>query len=77
MAEHWRCAQGDEVDGDRFPDSDEEVVVEVVCHHCGKPLCQRHRKLNIDEGFSRKGQERRPESVHCGACQGLPGHRLL
>jgi hypothetical protein len=80
VADRWKCGQCDEVEGRQFPDSDEVVKVDVVCHHCGKPLCQRHRRLRIDEGFSRKRwrrRERRPHSVHCTTCQDLPGHRLL
>jgi hypothetical protein len=77
VADRWKCGHCGEVDGREFPESDEIVKVDVVCHHCGKPLCQRHQRLRIDEGFSRRRRERRPQSVHCIACQNLPGHRLF
>lgn len=31
---------------------DGEVVVTARCHHCGKPLCQEHRILILDDAFS-------------------------
>jgi hypothetical protein len=77
VADHWRCGQCDEAEGGTFQDSDEDVKVDAVCHHCGKPLCQRHRRLRIDEGFSRTPRARRPDSVHCTTCQYLPGHVLF
>lgn len=29
-----------------------DVKIEVRCHHCGKPLCPRHRILILDDLFS-------------------------
>ena len=76
MADRWKCGQCDEVDGRTFRESDELVEVDVVCHHCGKPLCQRHRRFRVDDGFSRS-RVPRPRSAHCTSCQDLPGHRLF
>lgn len=28
------------------------VKIDVICHHCGKPLCQRHRVLIADDAFA-------------------------
>lgn len=33
-------------------EKEQEVKIEVRCHHCGKPLCQRHRILIADDVFS-------------------------
>ncbi|MDJ0729256.1 MAG: hypothetical protein QNJ33_04610 [Crocosphaera sp.] len=31
---------------------EDEVKVVAMCHHCGKPLCQQHRFLIVDDAFS-------------------------
>ncbi len=31
---------------------EQKVKIEVRCHHCGKPLCQKHRILIADDAFS-------------------------
>lgn len=31
---------------------EQEVKIDVRCHHCGKPLCQKHRILLADDAFS-------------------------
>jgi hypothetical protein len=31
---------------------EENVKIEARCHHCGKPLCQKHRILVADDAFS-------------------------
>ena len=37
-----------------FKGEEKEIKVEVSvrCHHCGKPLCQKHRILILDNAFS-------------------------
>lgn len=76
MADGWMCGHCERVeDGkERIEGTDELLVVDAVCHHCGKPLCQEHQRRRIDEGFSYERREGRPESVHCNTCQLLPGH---
>ena len=40
------CGECGAVHGSR-----DSVTVEVVCHHCGKPLCNKHRMRIIDDAF--------------------------
>jgi hypothetical protein len=44
------------------------VFIDVVCHHCGRPLCGEHAERLFDEAFGgfRAGQE--ALSDHCSAC---------
>ncbi|MSP13280.1 MAG: DUF1294 domain-containing protein [Chloroflexi bacterium] len=65
----WICAECGREDGKY------DFIVEVVCHHCGKLLCQKHRILIIDVAFS--GQSAYSEKAgapgqtayHCKECQ--------
>lgn len=52
------------------------VNVIAMCHHCGKPLCQQHRILILDDAFSVDEQEIRtllpswwPQSIELKANQ--------
>lgn len=41
-----------------------EGNIEVVCHHCGKPLCKDHLRVVRDKAFSSFA-----EAYHCEACK--------
>lgn len=42
-------------------------IVRLVCHHCGKPLCDEHRQLvRNDPAFSQFGSS---TAVHCEDCR--------
>ena len=43
----WECGECRATEGGK----QEGVRVDVVCHHCGKPLCQKHRILIVDDAF--------------------------
>jgi hypothetical protein len=51
----WLCAE-----------CDTELV--VVCHHCGKALCRRHRFLVDDDAFHHKA-EIPVYAAHCRDCR--------
>ncbi|MGW3996089.1 hypothetical protein [Amycolatopsis sp. NPDC004772] len=43
----WKCS-----DCDAEEDSAGKVVVDAVCHHCGKPLCRLHQQAVLDDAFA-------------------------
>lgn len=54
----WECADCGEKEqpGNKIP----------VCHHCGKPVCKRHREVIVDDAFSDgSGPETSRVAVHC------------
>lgn len=53
----WECA---ECNADK---------IEVVCHHCGKPLCGRDRILLEDDAFSDREGPVSSRAFHCGDCK--------
>lgn len=59
----WECAECRAVESD-------DVRVEVVCHHCGKPLCQDHRVAIADPAFHAERPDPRI-AYHCAACKKL------
>jgi hypothetical protein len=59
----WECGYCGSVEGI------DGVMIEAVCHHCGKPLCRLHRLEFLDEVF---GQEPGPlgsHAYHCSDCK--------
>lgn len=44
------------------------VVIDAVCHHCGKPLCQHHRIAVADPAFAGTRWSQ-PSAYHCAACK--------
>lgn len=44
-----------------------ETVTSVVCHHCGRPLCDRCRVEWPDTAFP--GQQGIASAYHCRACR--------
>ncbi|MBI3941459.1 MAG: DUF1294 domain-containing protein [Chloroflexi bacterium] len=65
----WTCGECGREDG-RY-----DFKVEVVCHHCGKLLCQKHRILIIDGAFSGKDSNSAKAGApgqtayHCKECK--------
>ena len=49
-------------------DGKDGKVIDVVCHHGGKPLCQEHRVLILDEEFANQGAPVPRTAYHCPAC---------
>ncbi|ALG08421.1 hypothetical protein [Kibdelosporangium phytohabitans] len=63
----WKCGECNAREN-----KDEDVVVDAVCHHCGKPLCRKdQRTVAVDEAFADTefdtGGSR--EAVHCDTCR--------
>jgi len=72
----WECS-------DCNAREDDEVAVDAVCHHCGKPLCREHQVVVLlDDAFAPVGLKdpvlQNLFPVHCDSCgrahhgQGLP-----
>jgi hypothetical protein len=40
----------------------------TVCHHCGRPVCKRHREMIDDDAFSWSDQVATRVAVHCLDC---------
>lgn len=68
----WKCVDCN-VPENRDPQlgparSEEHVVVDAVCHHCGRPLCRKNRVLILDEVFSDGLGLPTATSFHCKEC---------
>lgn len=57
----WDCVERSEGEGEG------EAV--FVCHHCGKPLCQRHSRIFADDAFPVADQSNGSLAVHCSSCK--------
>jgi hypothetical protein len=64
----WECN-----DCDAREDSDGKVVVDAVCHHCGKPLCRSHQLAVLDDAFAVTESDGLIPvdriAVHCESCR--------
>jgi hypothetical protein len=40
----------------------------TICHHCGRPVCKRHRQMVDDDAFSWSDQAVTRVAVHCLDC---------
>ncbi len=64
----WECS-----DCNAREDGDGKVVVDAVCHHCGKPLCRPHQLAVIDDAFATTDSDGLiPEdriAIHCDSCR--------
>jgi hypothetical protein len=67
----WECAEcnGRETDNST-------IKINAVCHHCGKPLCQKDRIQIIDEAFSADDGLAGRFAVHCKPCRRLHHPKL-
>lgn len=59
----WECGECGEMEGRA------QVRVDSVCHHCGKPLCQKHRIEILDDAFSSESGAVSGEAFHCDSCK--------
>ena len=68
----WECGVCDAVEGR------DNVKVDAVCHHCGKPLCQKHQKFHfVDDAFSINDTPVNRQAYHCEACKKLYHPRIV
>lgn len=59
----WECGECGAVDGR------DGATIEAICHHCGKPLCQKHRRRIEDEAFSSDDKPLSRVAHHCDECK--------
>ena len=57
----WECGECSQRERDG-------LLITAVCHHCGKPLCDKHRVRIVDDAFASEGQEV-VSAFHCEACR--------
>lgn len=70
----WKCVDCNtpETTGPARPE--DRVVVDAVCHHCGRPICRKNRFLIADVAFSAAagpaaaGMPSPAASFHCKEC---------
>jgi hypothetical protein len=66
MALTWECSHC----GRKEPE--DGVGIDVVCHHCGKPLCSNDRIALHDEVFESRSETRAVAvAFHCKECKKL------
>lgn len=46
----------------------DNVTIDYVCHHCGKPLCRNHAQALKDAAFAGP-RWKKPTAYHCTACK--------
>jgi uncharacterized protein with PIN domain len=63
MALSWECSHC----GKKEPD--DGVVIDAVCHHCGRPLCSKDRIAIDDEVFDSRAVPRAAVAFHCEECR--------
>ncbi len=60
---NWECT-------DCIPtDTSLGAQAEKVCHHCGKPLCDKHAYEIRDAAVRRDKRGRLQRAVHCAECR--------
>lgn len=62
----WECAECNSRETDSGT-----VRINAVCHHCGKPLCQKDRTQIIDNAFSSEHGPAGRSAFHCRPCRRL------
>ncbi|WP_410674059.1 hypothetical protein [Amycolatopsis sp. cmx-4-68] len=64
----WECS-----DCNAREEEDGKVVVDAVCHHCGKPLCRDHQQPLIDDAFATSESDGLIPwdriAIHCESCR--------
>lgn len=69
----WGCADCNDREDDQGT-----VVIDGICHHCGKPLCGKHQVKITDEAFAPSGSPLpkladlvlgEQTAVHCESCR--------
>jgi hypothetical protein len=59
----WECGECGAMEGS------DGTKVQVVCHHCGKPLCQTHGMRIVDDAFSGGDAPTGRQAYHCDECK--------
>lgn len=59
----WRCNECGRAEYKR------KVVVDAVCHHCGKTLCRSHQIEITDDAFDKDSGMGSYRAVHCHDCR--------
>lgn len=67
----WECGECGAVEGK------DKITVDAICHHCGKPLCQKHRIQIVDDAFSSDDEPVSREAYHCDECKKVHHPRAL
>lgn len=60
----WECGECGSQEGKK----DGEIMIDALCHHCGKPLCKKHRISIEDDAFSNTSTLSR-QAFHCADCK--------
>jgi hypothetical protein len=60
----WKCADCNAVETGQY-----ETAIDVVCHHCGKPLCAEDRIWIADDAFHAEPRTGLPVAAHCKGCR--------
>jgi len=63
----WECAECGAAEG-QLLDGGTRVAIDAACHHCGKPLCQKHRIVIDDPALAPTLTSARAV-YHCAACK--------
>jgi hypothetical protein len=58
----WEC-------GDCSRPENPDLKVQWVCHHCGKLLCNDHRRVVLDGAFAGAATSHTRMAVHCQDCR--------
>jgi hypothetical protein len=59
----WECAED-------CGEKEQENHPILVCHHCGKPVCRKHREVITDDAFSANSNLLgHRAAVHCADCK--------
>ena len=59
----WKCAVCGAQEGEG------DTLINGICHHCGKPLCQEHQIVLLDSVFGHDKENPRAEAIHCADCR--------
>lgn len=59
----WKCGACGQMDGRGG------VIVDAVCHHCGKPLCREHQVEVWDTAFRSDKETSWVSTIHCAECR--------
>jgi hypothetical protein len=57
----WECGECSQRERDG-------LTISAICHHCGKPLCEKHRKRVVDDAFARESSQEPVSAFHCETC---------
>lgn len=60
----WTCA-----DCNKPESKKSDIKIETVCHHCGRPLCQKDSIRVLDPDFSDHDGPVSRIAIHCHECK--------